>query len=555
MTITGPDTTLHYAANGSMENGVYAPGADGFNLADVSSAAELNELPAGVKGLVYLGMTDGVTAEFKAVVDACKGNPNLYGFYLVDEPNGDPTIAANLKAEAAYIHANLPGAITYMTEQNLSADTSPTFYYTPANTGIDLFGLDPYPVNTNVPNSLDYSIIPTAVAAAEKAGIPLSAIVPVYQAFGGGGYPTYILPTAAQAQQILATWASVVPNPAFDYAYSWGSQLNDTALANDPSLAAVFAAHNASSGATSTTPTAPITSTAPSTPVAAPTAAPKLTITSVGATTSQASQTITGTVDLADAGSTVNILDGTTKIGSAKAAADGTWSTKVTLANQGANVLTATDTNSGGTGVSNAVTFSLTAPVQAPATTPPAAQAPATTPPPTLTPSLATAPTVTIADSSLDVTGRGGEVDLGISVTAPDSASDVTVTIKGLPRYESITDGLGDRFHGSSITLTKEQVDSGLTLTSTYRGTGHPVATLSISASDTVGGVASTSASQSIVVTDPPAATSTATTGKVALLNQYIAGGFASEAQTAAMHFDAAARFGGHDSFLARPQH
>ncbi|MDI9847766.1 hypothetical protein QM467_06830 [Rhodoblastus sp. 17X3] len=541
MTITGPDTTLHYAANGNFVNGVYAPAVDGFNLADVSSAAELDALPAGVKGLVYLGMTDGVTDAFKAVVDACKGNPNLYGFYLADEPNGDPTIAANLKAESDYIHANLPGAKTYMTEQNLSSNTSPTFYYTPANTGIDLFGLDPYPVQTNVPNNLDYNIIPLAVTAAENAGIPLSSIVPVYQAFGGGGYTTYILPTADQAQQILATWASVVPNPAFDYAYSWGTQLNDTALSNDPTLAAVFAAHNASSSATTTTTTTttPNTPTTPTTPVAAPT----VTITSVGATTTQASQTITGTVDLADAGSTVNVLDGTTKIGSATVAADGTWSAGVTLANLGSNVLTATDTNSGGTGVSNAVTFSLTTPAPAPAPTP------------TPTPSSATAPTVTIADTSLDVTGRGGTVDLGISVTAPDSASDVTVTIKGLPRYESITDGLGDRFHGSSITLTKAQVDSGLTLTSFYRGTGHPVATLSITASDTVGGVASSSASQSIVVTDPPPATSPATTNKLALLNQYIASGFSSDAQTAAMHFDAAARFGGNESFLARPQH
>jgi hypothetical protein len=551
--MTGPDTTLHYAANGNIVNGVYEPAVDGFNLADVSSAAELDALPTGVKGLVYLGMTDGVTDAFKAAVDACKGNPNLYGFYLVDEPNGDPTIAANLKAESAYIHANLPGAITYMTEQNLSADTSPTFYYTPANTGIDLFGLDPYPVNTNVPNSLDYSIIPTAVAAAEKAGIPLSAIVPVYQAFGGGGYPTYILPTADQAQQILATWASVVPNPAFDYAYSWGAQLNDTALSNDPTLAAVYAAHNASSGttsSTSTTSTTTSTTTTPSTP-ATVTAAPTVTITSVGATTTQASQTITGTVDLADAGSSVNVLDGTTKIGSATVAADGTWSANVTLANQGANVLTATDTNSGGTGVSNAVTFSLTTTTS---TTPPA-----TTTPTTPTSSSAVAPTVAIADTSLDVTGRGGTVDLGVSVTAPDSASDVTVTIKGLPRYESITDGLGDRFHGSSITLTKAQVDSGLTLTSFYRGTGHPVSTLTITASDTVGGVSSTSASQSIVVTDPPpdspATANSSATSKIALLNQYIASGFSSDVQAAAMQSDAAARFGGSDSFLARPHH
>jgi hypothetical protein len=276
-----------------------------------------------------------------------------------------------------------------------------------------------------------------------------------------------------------------------------------------------------------------------------------VTITSVGATTTQASQTITGTVDLADAGSSVNVLDGTTKIGSATVAADGTWSANVTLANQGANVLTATDTNSGGTGVSNAVTFSLTTTTS---TTPPA-----TTTPTTPTSSSAVAPTVAIADTSLDVTGRGGTVDLGVSVTAPDSASDVTVTIKGLPRYESITDGLGDRFHGSSITLTKAQVDSGLTLTSFYRGTGHPVSTLTITASDTVGGVSSTSASQSIVVTDPPpdspATANSSATSKIALLNQYIASGFSSDVQAAAMQSDAAARFGGSDSFLARPHH
>jgi hypothetical protein len=197
--------------------------------------------------------------------------------------------------------------------------------------------------------------------------------------------------------------------------------------------------------------------------------------------------------------------------------------------------------------VSNAVTFSLTS-----ATTTP-------TQPTTPTSSSAIAPTVTIADTSLDVTGRGGTVDLGVSVTAPDSATDVTVTIKGLPRYETITDGLGDRFHGSSITLTKAQVDSGLTLTSNYRGTGHPVSTLTITASDTVGGVSSTSTSQSIVVTDPPpdspATTHSSTTSKVALLNQYIASGFSNDVQTAAMQSDAAARFSGSDSFLARPHH
>ncbi len=89
------------------------------------------------------------------------------------------------------------------------------------------------------------------------------------------------------------------------------------------------------------------------------TTAPTVTITSAGRTTNSAAQTITGTVDVADAGSTVTILDGTTRIGTATVASNGSWSANVTLANQGANVLTATDTNAIGTGTSNAATYTL----------------------------------------------------------------------------------------------------------------------------------------------------------------------------------------------------
>ena len=94
----------------------------------------------------------------------------------------------------------------------------------------------------------DYS----AIVAAEAAGIPRDSIVPVYQAFGGGGYSDdgggqYTLPTASQEEQILAVWGALVPNPVFDYAYSWGTQNSDQALEDSPALQAVFSAHNATS--------------------------------------------------------------------------------------------------------------------------------------------------------------------------------------------------------------------------------------------------------------------------------------------------------------------
>jgi hypothetical protein len=53
-----------------------------------------------------------------------------------------------------------------------------------------------------------------------------------------------MLPTATQERQLLAEWAAIVPHPKFDYAYSWGSQKDDTALSQSPALRAVFTAKN-----------------------------------------------------------------------------------------------------------------------------------------------------------------------------------------------------------------------------------------------------------------------------------------------------------------------
>jgi hypothetical protein len=252
--MTEPTTPLHYTANGNFVNGQYAPGADGFNLADISSASQLSELPSGVKALAYLGMTGGVTASFEAAVEPFIGSSQVYGFYLADEPSPSAATAANLKAESDWIHANDPGAKTFIVEENSSGNLTPQYYYTPANTDIDLFGLDPYPVQTNVPNNYDLNIIPLAVQSAESIGIPQQDLVPVYQAFGGGSYASYILPTAAQEQAILSEWGSVLPNPAFDYAYSWGAQDGDTPLSQDSALQQVFAAHNNGGGATAQSP-------------------------------------------------------------------------------------------------------------------------------------------------------------------------------------------------------------------------------------------------------------------------------------------------------------
>jgi hypothetical protein len=177
-----------------------------------------------------------------------------------------------------------------------------------------------------------------------------------------------------------------------------------------------------------------------------------------------------------------------------------------------------------------------------------------------------------VADHSLSVSANGA-IDLGLGVKTSDPNDSVTVNIKGLPRYETITSNIdGKTFRGNNITLTAAQVDGGLTLHSNYKGFGHPVATLTATATgkDPVTGAVATSAAQTITVTDPPAASAgtsspAASTGtshshanhSFALLNQYLAGGGFSgqvdHGQIAATASKALTWL--HESFLTRPHH
>src|SRR5882762_6268215 len=93
-------TTLHYTSGGSPAGAA----AVGFNLADVQTVDQVNALPKGMKGLVWLDEGDGVTTSFLDKVRPFIGNPNVYGFFLLDEPDitgkwGKLTSPADLKAE------------------------------------------------------------------------------------------------------------------------------------------------------------------------------------------------------------------------------------------------------------------------------------------------------------------------------------------------------------------------------------------------------------------------------------------------------------------------
>jgi hypothetical protein len=249
---TEPGATLHFTSNGNFDsNGNYLPGAAGFNLADVNSVTQLKSLPDGVRGLVWVGQCNGVDTAFLNTARPYIGNAKLFGFYLMDDP--DPTgllrhrcTADNLKIESDWIHANVPGAKTFILLMTTTSSTKPSFTgtYNPTNSHVDLFGIDPYPCRTELAGC-DYNEIDLYIAAAESADVPRDRMVPVYQTFGGGnwfddGGGRYTLPTVGQLEQIMARWDALLPTPVFDYAYSWGSQNADAALGSSPDLQAVF---------------------------------------------------------------------------------------------------------------------------------------------------------------------------------------------------------------------------------------------------------------------------------------------------------------------------
>ncbi|MBR1269801.1 hypothetical protein JQ629_20005 [Bradyrhizobium sp. AUGA SZCCT0222] len=124
------------------------------------------------------------------------------------------------------------------------------------------------------------------------------------------------------------------------------------------------------------------------------------------------------------------------------------------------------------------------------------------------------APVLAVADHTLTVAGRGGTVDLGVKVSTTDPNDRVTVNIRGLASYETITDGLGNTFSGRNITLTKAQVDSGLTLHNYYRGSRDPVDTITLTATakDPVTGAVTTSSTKWMTLSDAPSATTTTPT-------------------------------------------
>lgn len=227
-------SSLHYSNNTGY---AAAPASVGFNIWDVGPyPGDVNALPAGHRALIWIGgdistCSSGHTdAQFNALVDSFAGNAKVFGWYLWDEPDlvACPNLVSLISKRANYIRTRTGGAQKSFVVSGGGDGESAPAALAPASSGLDLIGLDPYPCR--IGETCEYSLIDRAVRDTVANGIPLSAIVPVYQAFGQtcssipSDHRKWRMPTATETRQIFARWDSLVPNPVFDVAYSWGVQ-------------------------------------------------------------------------------------------------------------------------------------------------------------------------------------------------------------------------------------------------------------------------------------------------------------------------------------------
>ena len=173
---------------------------------------------------------------------------------------------------------------------------------------------------------------------------------------------------------------------------------------------------------------------------------------------------------------------------------------------------------------------------------------------------VAETPSLT-APSSLTI-AAGGSAPLGIVIGAVDSDDSLSVSISGVPSFESVSAAGATPTvtqHGGLFTYTFNALpaadwSNGLVLDSTYGGKGHPVNPLTVTVSNTTVGEASTAPSKTISVTDPPATTTPNIAQTVALFTQWMAAGFGDNSNALVTSLEASNSLD-QGLFLSTPHH
>jgi len=233
----------------------------GYNLLDVGSAAEADDLPAGTQGLIWVGDYNNSSCSFeqsdatvRATATAGVNDPKVFGYYISDEP--DPFACPNAyndhRARSNLIHSIDPGHKTLILIDSNSAQQ--TLDQIPRWAGTaDLFALDPYPCYQG--EACNYGWIDQVIAAANSAGINYWGVAQAFQD------PIWRWPTVAELNHMLGQWAASKETGIMTFAWTWSGNT----ITNQPALLDALKTFN-TGASVPPLPPPPSDTTAPSTP-------------------------------------------------------------------------------------------------------------------------------------------------------------------------------------------------------------------------------------------------------------------------------------------------
>lgn len=220
--------------------------SSGWNLIDVGSKSSADQLPAGAKGLIWVGDYDNSScswemtdAALKSQVAEAVGDPKVFGYLFSDEPNpyACPSAPAQHKARNVLIHSidSRARTVVVLDSNGLKGRATPdSLEQLPLWKGAaDVIGLDPYPCYQGLP--CDFSWIDKTIHAADSAGLNYWGVV---QAFNGSSWRW---PTPTELSHMLDQWAGSKETGYMTFAWVWAGNR----LASQPDLLGVLRRFNA----------------------------------------------------------------------------------------------------------------------------------------------------------------------------------------------------------------------------------------------------------------------------------------------------------------------
>jgi Calcineurin-like phosphoesterase len=238
-TPTGAAPPYRYMYNSGPAQDTVA--ANGYNLLDVGGKWAADHLPAGAKGLVWVGDYDNSTCSWElsdsslsSKVSSMVGDAKVAGYFFSDEPDpyACPNAPAQHRERSKLIRSLDPGKFTVMVMDANSGRQS--LDQVPLWTGAaDHVGLDPYPCRYG--GACDYAWIDAIIGAADRAGLDYWGVV---QAFDDGS--SWRWPTTDELNHMLGQWDASRQTGIMTFAWTWAGRT----LSDKPDLLSALKSYN-----------------------------------------------------------------------------------------------------------------------------------------------------------------------------------------------------------------------------------------------------------------------------------------------------------------------